>query len=49
VDDLAKAAVQIAGHANAARGESIVWIFGVDEAGREVPGVSNLESESTAQ
>ena len=31
--DHAKAARQIAGHANAARGEDIVWIFGLDEDG----------------
>ncbi len=29
--DAAKAARRIAGHANAARGESILWLIGVDE------------------
>lgn len=34
-----KAARQIAGHANAARGETILWLFGIDEAQHEVTGV----------
>ena len=38
-----KTARQLAGHANAARGDLILWMFGVDEKGRRVPGVSNSE------
>ncbi len=30
-EDSAKAARQVAGHANAARGEPILWLIGVDE------------------
>jgi hypothetical protein len=41
-----KTARQLAGHANAARGESILWLFGVDEKGRRVPGVSASEFSS---
>jgi hypothetical protein len=33
------AARQIAGHANAARSEQILWLIGVDEKGAKVPGV----------
>jgi len=40
--DVQKAARQIAGHANAARGEPILWIIGVDEI-RGVVGVDNEE------
>lgn len=36
-DDPAKAARRIAGHANAARGESILWIIGVDQERGAVP------------
>jgi hypothetical protein len=35
----AKTARLIAGHANAARGEEALWVIGVDEKGRTVPGV----------
>jgi hypothetical protein len=38
-----KMARQLAGHANAARGEEILWLFGVDEKGMRVPGVSSTE------
>jgi hypothetical protein len=41
-----KTARQLAGHANAARGDSILWLFGVDEKGRRVPGVSASEFSS---
>jgi hypothetical protein len=34
----AKVARQVAGHANAARGEDILWLIGVDEKAREVVG-----------
>lgn len=33
------AARRLAGHANAAGGTTILWLFGVDEAGRSTPGV----------
>src|SRR5262245_16139635 len=36
--DEKRAARRIAGHANAARGEPILWIVGVDEGGRRVTG-----------
>jgi hypothetical protein len=39
----AKAARQIAGHANAARGEPILWIIGLDEEGQRVNSVSDVE------
>ncbi len=38
-----KMARQLAGHANAARGDPILWLFGVDEKGKRVPGVSSTE------
>ncbi len=38
-----KTARQLAGHANAARGEHILWLFGVDEKARRVPGISSTE------
>lgn len=37
------AARKIAGHANAARGESILWIFGIDERNSNVVGVKKEE------
>ncbi len=37
--DPAKAARRIAAHANSARGERIVWLLGIDEGRRSVPGV----------
>jgi hypothetical protein len=40
--DPSKAARQIAGHANAARGESILWIIGIDES-RGIVGADNVE------
>jgi hypothetical protein len=38
-----KAARQLAGHANAARGEPILWIIGLDENGHHVSGASDVE------
>ena len=38
-----KAARQIAAHANAARGEPILWIIGVDQNAKDVIGVEQLE------
>ena len=38
-----EAARKIAGHANAARGESILWIFGIDERNSNVVGVKKEE------
>ncbi|MGA2064393.1 MAG: hypothetical protein ABSG86_05470 [Thermoguttaceae bacterium] len=45
-DDPRKAARQIAGHANAARGEPVLWLIGVDEAAGTVPGVTFSEFSS---
>ena len=42
-DDPWKAARRIAGHANAARGEAILWLIGADEASGAVPGVNYSE------
>src|SRR6266498_182530 len=39
----AKAARQIAGHANAARGEPILWIIGLDEDNNRVTGAFYVE------
>nr|MDQ3373215.1 hypothetical protein [Acidobacteriota bacterium] len=39
-DDVKKAARRIAGHANAARGEHILWLIGVDEGAGTIPGAS---------
>lgn len=36
--DAARAARRLAGHANAARQEAILWLIGVDEGARSVPG-----------
>lgn len=41
-----KAARQIAGHANASRGAVLLWLVGVDEAQRAVPGVQLEEMSS---
>jgi hypothetical protein len=38
-----KAARKIAGHANAARGENILWIIGVDEKGKKVSGADSKD------
>ena len=38
-----QAARRLAGHANAARGESILWLIGVDERARSVRGVDAAE------
>jgi hypothetical protein len=40
-----KAARQLAGHANASRGEPILWIIGIDERNSAVNGVDPLEFE----
>lgn len=44
--DSERIARQLAGHANAARGEPILWLIGVDEKGRNIPGVDPLEFSS---
>lgn len=44
--DAKRVARRIAGHANAARGESILWLIGVDEKSGEVPGVKFVEFDS---
>jgi hypothetical protein len=41
-----KAAWQIAGHANAARGDLILWLIGVDEKGQTVVGANHIELSS---
>jgi hypothetical protein len=38
-----QAARKIAGHANAARGENILWIIGVDEKGKKVSGADTKD------
>jgi hypothetical protein len=38
-----RTARQLAGHANMARGEPILWIIGVDEDGHQVTGASDVE------
>src|SRR5882724_211083 len=45
-DDPKKAARRIAGHANAARCEPILWLIGVDEATGSVPGIDFTEFSS---
>ena len=42
-DDAYRAARRIAGHANAARGDSILWIIGIDESRNEVSGAGQGE------
>ena len=44
--DHTRAARRLAGHANAAQGEPILWLIGVDEKGQSVPGVSAEEMSS---
>jgi predicted HTH transcriptional regulator len=41
--DISKASRQLAGHANAARGEEILWIIGIDEKNRAIPGANKVE------
>jgi hypothetical protein len=41
--DATRAPRQIAGHANAASPDEIVWVIGVDEKGRSVPGAKTIE------
>lgn len=45
-EDTKKAARQIAGHANAARGEPILWLIGVDEKAGTIPGIEFTEFSS---
>lgn len=44
--DSERIARQLAGHANTARGEPILWLIGVDEKGKNIPGVDSLEFSS---
>lgn len=44
--DSERIARQLAGHANAARDEPILWLIGVDEKGKNIPGVDSLEFSS---
>jgi hypothetical protein len=44
-----KAARQLAGHANAARGEPITWVIGVDEKACKVVGASQSDSATWLQ
>lgn len=44
--DPAKAARRIAGHCNAAQGEPVLWIFGVDEKTKTVTGVDDQEQST---
>src|SRR5262245_20727771 len=41
--DHAKAARHLAGHANSARGQRILWLIGVDEKAHTVPGASHAQ------
>lgn len=41
--DFSKASRRLAGHANAARGEEILWIIGIDEKNRAIPGANEVE------
>jgi len=43
-DDPADMARRIAGHANAARGAPILWVIGVDQKGKAVPGVPDSDT-----
>jgi hypothetical protein len=43
-NDPEKAARRLAGHANAALGERILWLIGVDEKGHTIPGASHSET-----
>ena len=47
--DSHKAARRLAAHANAAHGESITWIFGVDEKGKIITGVDEMEMANWIQ
>lgn len=38
-----RAVRKLAGHANAARGEPILWLIGVDEDAHEIPGAGEME------
>jgi hypothetical protein len=42
-DDAYKTARQIAGHANAAHGEPILWLIGIDERNRQIAGADYRE------
>jgi hypothetical protein len=41
--DISKASRRLAGHANAARGEEILWIIGIDEKNRAITGANKVE------
>lgn len=45
----ARAARLVAAHANSARADSVLWLLGVDEKARLVPGVANVERASWYQ
>lgn len=44
--DPSQAARRLAGHANASRGEPIIWILGIDEKKRKVTGIDTLEMDN---
>lgn len=44
--DHSPAAHRLAGHANASRGEPIIWILGIDEKKRKVTGVDTFEMDN---
>jgi hypothetical protein len=41
--DTRKAAKQIGGHANAAHGQNLIWVFGVDERNRQLTSIDSSE------
>src|SRR5262245_31322157 len=41
--DVKNVARQLAGHANAAKGEFVLWLIGVDEKGGTIPGADHRE------
>ena len=41
--DLDRLAIRLAGHANASGGQPIVWIFGLDEDGKTIRPVHDIE------
>ena len=41
--DVNNIARQLAGHANAAKGEPVLWLIGVDEKGGTIPGAEHKE------
>lgn len=48
-NDSHKAARRLAAHANAAHGEPITWVFGVDEKGKIITGVDEIEMANWIQ